>query len=341
MTLSQIDTVIASYLGKEAPLTVADLTVNGMNLARLAQNQARREAEMNNDFSFQRQMLTLTVDSVAGGALSAAVIQGTSTTVNLKTIVEMGTFDDNQNFLPIEWTTVEESQERQRQENRWFIPRYPTDAQYHRWPRGQRRAVIRNGQVYLYPTTDLNNPFSFPLGIEAYIFSNDWLDSGGSPVVSGADQTSANGTYTEQGTINNYPLYFLRQMTAFVLWFDPNKLGWVITSSTDFFNGTGYTDYYLLSSSSQDPSGTYTAHGAFVTGPTVTTSADSTSDIWTTYASQYLIWQSIVELNQRWKFYVPRTEGNLGPPTDRAMAALQSFIEWDINKFEQFRRHGR
>jgi hypothetical protein len=70
------------------------------------------------------------------------------------------------------------------------------------------------------------------------------------------------------------------------------------------------------------------------------TSTTST-DIWTTKGAKYLLWQTIVNLNYMYKFYVPRQEGNLASPEKLAAAGLDAFRDWDASFYEQGRTHGR
>lgn len=76
--------------------------------------------------------------------------------------------------------------------------------------------------------------------------------------------------------------------------------------------------------------------------PDWTTPVDATdtqTNVWTTKGSQYLLWQTIVQLNHLHKHFVFRQEGNLPPPQELANAGLEALITWDINRYEQFRRH--
>ena len=62
---------------------------------------------------------------------------------------------------------------------------------------------------------------------------------------------------------------------------------------------------------------------------------------WTTYGHQYLQWGTTLQLNNLFKAFVPRQEGNLAPP-DKLMAdGLDSLKSWDTLMFEQSRRHSR
>lgn len=352
MTILELKTLIANNLGSldNDHLTVADLTVNGIDMALWALNASRRHAEFQNDFGFQRKMLTLSVDTITGGSLDAAVIQGTATTTDVKTIIEIGLFDSNNNFYPIEWTTSEESEERQREENRYRFmtypsdwARYPTDAQAESWPIGQRRFILRNNTLFNWPLTDPTQASqTLAVGIEAVVFSADWTVTSGTIAVTSS--TGQDGTYYKYGIYNSYPFYIMLNPTngaspSYAIWFKTDM--WYLTAIGDVGNAAA-SDRYDGLATSQVPASPMMGHGTFTGAATVTYSeSDSTSDIWTTKGAEYLLWASVVRLNQRFKFFSARTEGNLPPPTDLAAAALATFIDWDTSRFEQYRRHGR
>jgi hypothetical protein len=67
----------------------------------------------------------------------------------------------------------------------------------------------------------------------------------------------------------------------------------------------------------------------------------STPVPWGTKGSQYLLWGTVIQLNQVYKDFVFRQEGNLPPPQVLADQGLQALLTWDIFKYEQFRRHNR
>lgn len=172
MTLYEIKATAAAYLKKETP----DLTVNGVDLGLIALNQVRLNAELNNDFEFSRKLVTVSVDGVVGGTLDGAVAYGTEDVVSVKSIVDVGLFDvETLDLLPVEWSTVSESLSRQRQENPFSIPRYPTDSQAESGPFGQRRFLFSGNKVFFYPKPIETETFT--LGIEAYTFTTDWVDA--------------------------------------------------------------------------------------------------------------------------------------------------------------------
>lgn len=242
MNLSEIKSAAAAYLGKETE----NLTVNTVDLGLVALNQVRKNAELNHNFGFSRKLLTLSVDGSTGGSLDAAVEYGTSDVLEIKTLVDVGQFDEANNFIPVEWTTTEESLGRQRMDNPGSVVRYPSDGQAVAGPWGTRRFNFVGDKVYFFPKPI--EAQTFTVGLIAYTFFPDWDDD-------------------------------------------------------DLSN--------------------------------------EVEDIWTKHGSQYLLWATVVQLNNLFKEFVNRQEGNLPPPSELAEAGLESLIQWDIFKYEQFRRHGR
>ena len=249
MNLLEIKTAVAAYftMPQGQVVGVSDLTVNGIDLFLVAANQAKQTASQAHDFGFQRQLLSLSLNTATGAQLSTAVVFGTTTAVVVKTVLDVGILDSHGNLCPVEWTTAEESQERQREENRRSFWRYPTDAQYHSWQWGESRITFRGDTVMLWPLC-FNSVTTLTLGIDAYVDDADW--------------TAAN-----------------------------------------------------------------------LTTPV--------TDIWTTKGAQYIMWQCICDLNNYFKSFVPRQEGNVAVPQERAATAMQAFIDWDVFKYEEARRHGR
>jgi hypothetical protein len=168
--LLEIKTAVANYFEK----VVADLTVNSQDLFLFAANQVRRQAELTHDFEFQRKLVTISVNGVTGGSLSSAVLYGTNTAADIKSVIDCGLFDTNGNFRPVEWTTVAEGLERQRGDNRTVSPRYPTDDWFVSQPNGVNRFEFTGDTVYRFPKDATNN---FTLGMEVYTFWSDWTAS--------------------------------------------------------------------------------------------------------------------------------------------------------------------
>lgn len=62
---------------------------------------------------------------------------------------------------------------------------------------------------------------------------------------------------------------------------------------------------------------------------------------WATKAWDYLLWWSVIFVNNIFRDFVFRQEGNLQPPEALATSALESLRNWDMLMYETFRRHSR
>lgn len=329
MTLTEIKAEIAALFNK----AVADLTIDGTDFALVALNQARRSAELAHDFEFNRQLLTLTVDGVTGGDLASAVLYGTATTRVIKTVVDVGQFDDDNNFHPVEWDSAAASSDRQRNFDNRFLFRYPTDGQVLSGAAGPARFIFRNNKIFRWPADTNASDNDYNVGIEAYVMTDDWTSLFTGVTVASSGTPGVDGTYTPIGTFGGKTLYHQAASSKFIYFTDGY---WYIREGLEL--GTG--NHYQLNTTSVSPVGTYESQGTYSGTPAVT-AGDSASDIWTIQGYEYLLWQSITILNHRFKTFVFRQEGNLPPPRDLAAQALAAFIEWDAAKFDANRRHGR
>lgn len=342
MTILEIKTAVANYF--EVP--IGDLTVNGQDLGLLALNQVRRQAELGHDFEFQRRLVTVNVDGVTGGNLESAVLYSDGVTpVDVKTVVEIGLFDAHGNLRPVEWTTVAESLERQRAEERFGQTTWrESDELLSGEPAGvPRRFAISGSGIFHFPKSTVDTTYA--LGLEVYGFSPDWTSAAPSVVLSGETNGGSfvNGAYTE-GYLDGTRVFY-RKVTSlafYLMW--PYGGDWFVTLPESFYN-TSATQRLTLSPAAdpESPAGTYTITGGLFAGtPVVTYSAGtSASDTWTNYAAQYLQWGAIVQLNHLFKHFVFRQEGNLPPPEKLRDEGLQAFKDWDASRYEQNRRHNR
>lgn len=327
-TLYEIKKQVAAYLGK----SLTDLTVNGQDLCLAAFNQVRKMAELEHDFEFNRRLVTVTVNGITGGSLENAV--DGILPVEVKTVIDVGLVSGAGNLVPARWTTVAENFESQRQSNRRASPMWLTDAEAEYGTLGVSGFTFSGSSIYRWPRTSETDATNYSLNLEVYAFSSDWTatDLGeGDLVVTGTMSPDVTGVYFLVGTDSNSN-YVYASTTATISKISTNW--WIIT----FAGNKGWSHASTLA-------GAYTA--AQVNGQTISTGAPTvtattaTSDIWTTHGSQFLLWQTIVHLNKLFRVFVPRQEGNLPPPTDLADAGLQTLVDWDANKFEQFRRHNR
>lgn len=350
MTILDLKTAIASYF----EVAVADLTVNGQDLALLALNQVRRKAELECDFEFQRKLVTVSVDPVTGGSLGNAVLYGTSTAAIVKTVLDIGTFDTAANFRPVEWTTVAEGIERQRKEERYTLSTYATEGDL-RAVDTARRYLLTNDTLYRFPKESTVDAAT--LGLEVYVFSPDWTASSSTlAVTGGTGVTGVNttfyqyGYYTKTTADGSRPLWLSSAIggggaaaATYAIWHKSNSAGFVLSLASDIGNTTASNTHVFTSGLLARPSGAATAASGTFTGTATVaaTDVDSTSDTWTEYAAQYLQWGAIVHLNHLFKHFVFRQEGNLPPPEKLRDDGLVAFKDWDSARYENNRRHSR
>lgn len=340
MTLLELKTQIALYCGKDS---AADLVVGGTDLGLLAINQVRQQAEMEHDFEFSRKLLTVSVNSLTGGSLNEATVFGGTQELEVKTIVDVGLFDSGNNLIPVDWRTVSASLELQRKDNRYgtTLPRYPTDAQVLPFGTyGHARVTFSGDEVQVWPKTAPTTPVTtYQIGIEAYCFSPDYISAQLTPLlqVSGTLTPNVVGVYEEQVTqFQGYPVYVGGNFQWF-LYYAGTLVKFVLR------RGAPQSDpdpNYWFKDITGGFAGSYTAQGSNTGSPQVIVNYPIASDIWLTKGSQYLLWASVVHLNALHKGFVFRQEGNLPPPEKYRDDALQAFIDFDLFKYEQNRRHG-
>lgn len=336
-TLLDIKTEVATYFQK----VVSDFTINGQDLFLMAANHVRAQAELAHDFEFLRKTVDVTVNGVTGGSLATAVDHTSGDPVTIKTVVECGLYDAFGNFRPTEWGPTVNNLELQRQQNRGWVERYPTDGEAMTWPRGYGRFDFTNDRVFRWPKTDQAAAQTYMLGIECYTISDDWdaNDLAETLQVTGTLSPDATGTYIKLGQLSGGLVYILAGADTFFLWKNGND--WVIEISSEFVAGSN-TWKYTPAAGVTSPAGTYTHQGTNTGNATVVaTNSTSTSDTWTTYGAQFLLWATILYMNHRFKQFVMRNEGNLPPPQALRDEGLASFIEWDADRYTKFRREHR
>lgn len=338
-TLLDIKTEVATYFQK----SVSDFTINGQDLFLMAANHVRSQAELAHDFEFLRKLADVTVSGSTGGSLATATDHVTSAAVTVKTVVEMGIYDQFGNLRPVHWEPVANALEKQRQQNPMFFgPRYPADGEVQTWPRGYGEFRLSNDSIFKFPKMDTASSESYAVGIECYSISADWT-AGDLAVptltVTGTLTPDATGVYTYVGEVDGAAFFVDPTFTYYIGRITVSSDFWQIAS---FINGLIGAVWGGNSSSADDPAGTGTFmpdNGAVGTATVV--AASGASDTWTTYGGQYLLWAIIVYINHRFKTFVFRTEGNLPPPQQLRDEALAAFIEWDTDRYTKFRRETR
>jgi hypothetical protein len=344
MTLLQLRSMIAAYLQKSVP----DLTINGADLSLLALNNARKTAEMMHDFEFSRKHVTVTIDAMSGGTLDDVIQEG-SPTCEVKTVIECGIYDDAFNVHPVEWTTVSESIERQRQIKPGFGPRYPADGEVTTgyYEVGFPRIAFCGNDIWCVPTGIRGQEFD--LELEVYTFQQDWTSTSDSVIVEQlTNPTAANGNYWPYGIYNQRPMYINILYgppvgPLYVIWWNGVD-EWRVGAMAEIGQPT-LTNYMSMKATTMVPGGAYTPKGTWTATNTAGVAmvemmpGNDTSDVWLTKGAQYLMWAGIIEINHLAKEFVFRQEGNLPPPEKLADAALENFRQWDSFKYEQDRRH--
>jgi hypothetical protein len=344
VTLFELRSVIAGYLQK----SVLELTVNGVDLSLMALNQVRRDAEMLHDFEFSRRHITITIDAVGGGTMEDAILEG-QPSCEVKSVIECGIYDDLFNVAPVEWTTVAESLERQRQVKPGFGPRYPTDyeATTGYYDVGLTRIALCGNDIWLVPQGEEHKLID--LEFEVYAFTPDWSDKTDSVKVVGVlGMDNVDGTYWPYGTFNGRPFYLNianggvapggATPAQRAIWYRPGQ--WMITAA-QWLGQTPLTgNYQSMAATTMYPAGSYVGHGTWAgTGIVEVQVGNSVTDIWLRQGAQYLLWAAIVQINHLCKEFVFRQEGNLPPPEKLAEAALENFRQWDSFRYEENRRH--
>lgn len=146
-----------------------------------------------------------TGDTPVGSLVGSLGYTGTAaiTAINdwraVKSVIDVGVFDTDDNLRPVTWTTVSESLERQRKERR-FQPRYPTDAQVSGAISAASRVDFAGDNIYLFPKP-LETGAAVPLGIECYTFRKDWTNDDLSASLDGDEWTNNGEQFLMWGTI--------------------------------------------------------------------------------------------------------------------------------------------
>jgi hypothetical protein len=342
MTLLELRSTLAAYLQKTLPA----LTVNGVDLSILALNQVRREAEMLHDFEFSRRHVTITIDAIDGGTMLDAILEG-SPACDVKSVIECGVYDDDFNVHPVEWTTVAESLERQRQIKPGFGPRYPADweATTGYYDVGLQRIAICGDDIWMVPKGGAHKLID--LEFEVYAFTPDWSATSDSVLfkeMAGAVVLNQD-TYWPYGIYNARPFYlnFLSGPPSVMkaLWYSLAGGQWRVSAVTDVGKEPPtLVNYQSMNATAQLPGGSYVGHGTLSNaGIAEVTNGSALTDIWLKHGAQYLLWAGVTQVNHLCKEFVFRQEGNLPPPEKLAEVSLENFRQWDAFKYEQDRRH--
>lgn len=313
-TVADILSLAAIYMGRTS---TADLTINGFDAGTFAVNAARRVAERAHDFKYAEVNALLSIGA-AGGILTSAYLPGNVTVTGTlspniaTTFAPTGTF----NTLPFYTATVS--------------------------------AVVYflsyNGTAWTI------TPGGFTLGANYWILTTASTSPAGAYTAHGSNTgvatvavTTAPLTIKRISTISlpiaggDYePIEFLtndeflgkvrRQIGRQN--YDTTKA--LADLGVSWLNPFAYQNgnvIYLQPSTLPLPITAQLNCVRFM--PDYVTGTDS--DFFTIYGTEYLQWQSIVELNRYFRRFIPKSESNVDETAveQSAAQALQAFIEWD------------
>lgn len=334
MTLNEIKTAAAAYHGK----TSADFTLSGTDLFLIAANNARRDAELRHNFEFSRVKASLSINGTSGANISAAIFEDalTSTTLTVAGATG-GTSHANGTYYQ--------------------------SGIYNGLPYFTHLGTFNQSWILFYNTGvsqwQLVQFFDFPSAIDYWSFAT----ASTSPVGTYTPHNGATGsvtvaysvlatfsdfkeitliTRTRPGDGTEQPIDFTRQDIAF----EQDRYELELSSNfwpeqrypsdADIIAGTATTTLVqrggklfvhpidVAATSPLDVNlygigllSDYTATHLTQTEP---------SDFFVKLGASFLLWSVIIEANYRWKTFVPRTEGDLGPPEQAKAQAWKDLL---------------
>lgn len=328
--------IVAAYLNKAA----ADLTINGVDLFLDAANNASMWAQQNHNFEFTRVRASIFVDGVLGTPLAQAIIDDDT----LEQVTVTGTLSPNvvgnwvENGMWGNYTL-------------YVFPNANAPTTYLYYSTNYSKWVVSTTLTNAALTNywSQNSASTSALGVYTAHGTNtgaltvahaEFSSWNGIKEIKGILRQNANGTYV--------PIDFARadipiERDRTVRELSDNFWPWNrCPSDADILNIRGDatviqrrqslfiypTPVGVVPSTTPIPFileayawlAPYTSLGL--------TGAADPDFLWT-YGAEWLKWKIVHELNYIFKFFVPRTEGNLPSPTDMAQSAWQNLVDWD------------
>lgn len=301
--------------GSADPVTIADLTVSGINLVGQAINNAKRTAQRSYDFQYAKVNAFLSIPQ-SGGNLSSAYNSNTLTVSGTLSPDATGTYFQNGSYNGAPFYT-----------NVNYFTLFNTGSYW----------IISNSGIN--PTNYWSLASSSPNPAGTYTHNGSFT---GSPVVSNATGAiliknidnvlcPINGGYV--------PIEFLTQETWMERYrqqigrqpYTPantvGQYGFAVENPVAVQQGQQI--YLYLPAQFSYP--VVVQLDALQFMPDYVNSGDS--DFFLQVAPEYLMWQGILECNKLTKSFVERREGNLmeAELENFAQQAFQSLIEWDLS----------
>lgn len=314
--------------------TAADLTIESVDLFLVALNNALRNAQLLHSFELSRVSATLAIDGATGGALADAVISGAvseiftvTSTAAAGNYTRQGSFSGYPLYVLAGATT--------------YFLFYNADAATYVISTILTTGALTTGWV---PATDLTQPtgsYSTNVGgttgtaTVALASVATWA---GLKEVVAIRRSNVDGTTVPLDfTRADIPIERDRTHRELNDYYDPRER---YPSDADILNSGDNTSIIQRRGtlfiyptptvvSSDDLNVVLEAYAWLPTIDAVGTSAAADPNFLLTYGADWLQWSIIEELNYRFQTFVPRTEGNLGTPTDLKNEAWRNLLLWD------------
>lgn len=337
MNITELEEIIASYLGRTAvtDLNPSNLTPPGVNLdlGMVGLNTARRRAEQARDFKYSETSVFLSISN-GGGSLTNAYINGTLTVAGGPFMGQdpsgIYTISGVVNGLP--FYTMEVGGV-----GTFFLNYYGT-SWYIAFGAIANAAFIADGSMswWEFPTTNINPTGSYPpegaggfTGTATVTTSSSLI---GVKRVRYVSLPISGGGYEpiEFLTKDQY-ISRVRMQTGRQPFNAVKTLP--MLGAIGLVNPLAYQDGQTIFLASPYPVSSPVIAQLSVTQwlPDYTTGTDS--DFITTYGSDYMYWRGILEVNNLFRRFVGRQEGNINEQEISALAddALQRLIAWDAD----------
>jgi hypothetical protein len=333
MNLAKLKAIVAAYHQK----TIDDLTVDSTDLFLVAANNARKNAELLHDFELSRVTATLDIDGVSGGRLADAVmmesglvtVTGTLSPDAAGSYVRNGSFDGYALYTKSGATT--------------FFLYYNSAASSYVISTTLSTGAVTNKWVPTEPQTLVSGTYAA-----------EGANTGAATVLASSLSFSGIKEVVALSGLRNstdfVPFDFTRadvsiERDRYELEISDDLWGrsWRYPSDADLLNRAGGSTIALRGgglyifprrnvTTSATPLTVYIEGYGWLKDYTEDMVDDDTAepqDFLLEHGFEYLQWDIIIKLNPVFQTFVPRQEGNPGPPSREREEAWRNLILWD------------